>query len=66
MFREFGKNARVRNVPKNARKAALNKGGGSKANKQKQMEKDMLEMMMGMDVGPSKKVSKNKKNRGRK
>ena len=62
MFREVGKNTRVYVKPKNARnKAAFTKGGnrGAKA-QQRQMEKDMMDMMGmgGMGPGPSKKKSK--------
>ena len=69
MFREIGKQTRVRNQPKNARKAALSKGnvGGKR---QKQMEKDMMEFMglsMGMPMmpgGPNKKTAGKKRKKG--
>ena len=68
MFRDLGKQTRIRNQPRNARKAALNKGGGGSKRQQKQMEKDMVELMMGMPMpgmpGMDKK-KRNKKKRGK-
>ena len=68
MFREMGKSTRIRNQPRNARKAALQKGPGNK--KAKQMEKEMMEMMgLGMMMPPtsgSGKSEQAKKKRNKK
>lgn len=56
MFKDLGRQARVsKNPPRNARKAAagLRRGGakGPSRATAKQMEKDMMDMMMGMSLG---------------
>ena len=67
MFRELGRATRVQKQPRNARKAALNKGGSKRgaAAGNKAMEKEMMEMLGFMAGGPPQNKKKGKKSKNR-